>query len=507
MRTPSKRKTIRSRPREKGMILAATTIIIIVMLIMAVPFLAKLSTQYRSTDRAQKALSAFNLAEAGVDRAMWEITRPWAYQGEIAWGENQQGKGIIRNFPASDGQIVGNIFILVSAPSGATPDTRIIESTGRIPNLGTSTVNRTVRVNLEKYFKSIWDFGFFADSGVYVRTNVRIDSYDSRDGSYGVNNRGEQGHLGTNNSGDNAIDIDQGTSSRVYGNLAAGVDTDPANLENVINFPPDAMDSDIFVTYDPEGEPGSRQILSAPFEMPSVDFQNLPPRQMFETSYEFSSWVSSDPDPAQPVRSENIGEGLFQGTYAPGMGKHTLTASNSGIYTNFDLGKNCDVTVEGNVAIYVTGLDGSTGTFSMLNGASITIGENASLTLVLGKTTWSQSNNSMINNTTEPENLIILGTDQFTGDMDYKCNSENHAAIYVPRATFTVSNSNIHIYGALVANYFNFPTNINLHYDEALADLTYVKGGIPYWKITSWQESTGSTALLYDNVEVYHEQY
>jgi len=127
----------------------------------------------------------------------------------------------------------------------------------------------------------------------------------------------------------------------------------------------------------------------------------------------------------------------------------------------------------------------------MSNNSSVTIAPDSSLTLILGKTTYYQANNTTINNTAAPENLIILGTDEFTGAMDYKCNSANKAAIYVPRAEFTVTNSNVDIYGAVVCRYFSFPVNINLHYDEALGNLDYVKGGIPYWKLTGWRERVG----------------
>jgi hypothetical protein len=472
------------RAHEKGMILAVATMVIVVMLIMAVPFLFKLSAQYRTTEKGQRAVSAFNLAEAGVERALWEMNQPWGVDGGLVWDVNQQGTETIASLAAADGTVMGDVNILVTTPTGGTPDTRAIEGTGVVPFVGTATVNRVARVNLEKYFKSIWDFGFFADTDVYVRTNLLLDSFDSRRGPYGVNNRGEQGHIGTNGYQDNAFDINQGTSSAVYGNIASGVGSDPADLDNIINLPSDS----VFQTYHPDTvDPGERRVLTAQFEMPSVDLYDLPPRAMFNTTYNFSSWFTSEPDPSTPLSASQIAVGMDKGTYAPGKGSFTLTAANSGIYSNFNLDKS-NITVSGNVAIYVTGLDGATGSFNMSNNSSITIGPNSSLTLILGKTTYYQANNTSINNTTEASNLVILGTDQFTGTMDYKCNSDNKAAIYIPRAEFVVSNSNTSIYGAVVCRRFNFPVNINLHFDEALADLNYVKGGIPYWKVTSWQE-------------------
>jgi len=483
----TKRKIFKGGRHESGMILAVATMVIVVMLIMAVPFLFKLSAQYRTTEKGQKSMSAFNLAEAGVEKALWELNQPWAVEGGLDWDESQQGTEEIADLTAADGTVIGDVNIVVTAPAGGTPDTRAIEGTGLVPFVGTATVNRTARVNLEKYFKSIWDFGFFADTDVYVRTNVLIDSFNSKNGPYGTDNRGAQGHIGTNGSEENAFDINQGTSSSIYGNVASGVGSDATNLDNIINLPSE----DVFKTYDADAVAvGERRILTAPFEMPSVDMFDLPPRPMFNTTYDFSAWFSSEPDSTAPVSAGQIADGMNKGTYAPGQGTFTMTAADSGIYSAFNLNKS-NVTISGNVAIYVTGLDGATGSFNMGVNSSITIGPNSSLTLILGKTTYYQANNTSINNTTEASNLIILGTDEFTGTMDYKCNSSHKAAIYVPRAEFKVSNSNVDLYGAVVCRRFNFPVNINLHYDEALADLNYVKGGIPYWKITSWQERLG----------------
>ena len=487
MMVRTRRKVFKGGPHEKGMILAVATMVIVVMLIMAVPFLFKLSAQYRTTEKGQKSVSAFNLAEAGVERALWEMNQPWTVDGGLVWDESQQGTETIPDLTGADGTVIGDVNILVTSPTGGTPDTRAIEGTGLVPFVGTATVNRTARVNLEKYFKSIWDFGFFADTDVYVRTNIYIDSYNSKRGVYGINNRGNQGHIGTNGNEENAFDVNQGTSSFIYGNIASGVGSDPTNLDNIINLPSD----DIFQTYDTSTVVvGERRILSAPFEMPSVDIFDLPPRTMFNTSYDFSTWFSAQTDPSASLSTGDIAAGMNRGTYAPGQGNFTMTPADSGVYTNFNLSKS-NVTISGNVAIYVTGLDGATGTFNMGVNSSITIGPNSSLTLIFGKTTYYQANNTSINNSTSPENLIILGTDQFTGTMNYKCNSDNKAAIYVPRAEFSVANSNTTISGAVVCRRFDFPVNINLHYDEALADLDYVKGGIPYWKITSWQERLG----------------
>jgi type II secretory pathway pseudopilin PulG len=61
------------KSRQRGSILIVAIMVVMVMLIITIPFLVKLSGQSRSTERAYRALSAFNLAEAGAERALWEL--------------------------------------------------------------------------------------------------------------------------------------------------------------------------------------------------------------------------------------------------------------------------------------------------------------------------------------------------------------------------------------------------------------------------------------------------
>ena len=129
-------------------------------------------------------------------------------------------------------------------------------------------------------------------------------------------------------------------------------------------------------------------------------------------------------------------------------------------------------------------------------GSTLEILPDSSLTLVLGKTSFQVQNNTVRNDTGVPANLTILGTDQFTGEMNWDNNTETYAAIYIPRAAFVPVQgmANVDIYGALVCNYMNFKSNINLHYDEALKDLDNLRGGIPLWRIKSWQQIIGAVA-------------
>jgi len=457
----------KKKPAQQGMVLVLALLISVVMLIFTLPMISSLSSQYRRSERSFKSTAAFNLAEGGVERAIWEMNNwllsPWNYI------ETEEGTLLaltIDDFTASNGTVIGDIDISIMPPS-SSGETRFLEAKGKVPFIASHTVDRRVRVNLEKYLLSIFDFGFFAHDGITAKANLFIDSYDSRDGAYGGENQGLKANAGTNNTKNQSILIMQGSSSVVNGHLASGFGTDPENIDAVIDIP----DGTVFN--------GSRHVLPSEFEMPSVDLQNLPPRDFFESDYDFSSWyVDGELD------MDTYYRGAFQSTKKETI---VLTEEDSGIYSSFEVVKNSDVRIEGNVALYITDPNGAT--FSMENNSSLEIADGASLTLVLGNTSFYTSNNTIQNNSQIPSNLMILGTDEFTGEMNWENNIDTHAAIYVPSATVNIGGApNINFFGAIVCNYLEFKNNINIHYDRALKDLNWIKGGVPKWTVKSWQE-------------------
>ena len=474
---------IRKRGHERGMILAVATIVMVAMMMMATPFLFKLAMQSRTTEKSNRSLSAFNLAEGGIDRAMWEMNQLYAVPGGFI-AVDAEGNGTLVQTNEVVGDRTGTIRGTITTNLGVEPNVRTVTATGGIPHIAGRPVTRRVSVNMEKYFKSIFDIGIFGDDGVWGKTNVLTDSFNSKKGTYGASlpggatNKGHEGDVGTNATTASAIEIALGSSSAVHGNLIAGAGTNPDVLTNVVNVPTESTFKD----------GGTRKILSAPYEMPPVDLWSLPAREMFNTTVDFHNWFSSQPSVESPLPSSIINAGYNKGALP--TSKTVLTPADSGVYTKFDMASSETITIQGNVAIYVTGLDGATASFSGKN-ANIDIAANSSLTLILGKTTASIVNNVAINNTGTAPDLLILGTQQFTGDFSLRNNAQIRAAIYIPQARYVVSQANVSLYGAVVADYIDIQNNINFHYDEALGDLEYIKGGPPFWRVTTWQEPIG----------------
>lgn len=454
---------------ERGGILVIAIIVILAMLIMAIPFLFKLSAGWRSTERGYRALAAFNLAEEGIDRALWEMNQPYVIINGLV-SLDAEGNGLLAATNETVGDKTGTFQGTITTNLGVEPNTRTIVSTGAMPTVGDKMVDRTVVAVLEKYFKSIWDFAFFGDEGVYGRNNWKpIDSYDSRRPGY----VGDQGNVGTNATGEDAIYI--GPASEIHGDVAAGFGTELDQIDEVIN-----VDDDLLK------DGGEKMILSAPFELPPVDIYNLTPELRFRTPYnDYKTWFITPPSVEGPLLSSQVDSNYLNGA----LTDTNLTPEDSGIYTNF-YSKNQDITVTGHVSVYITGLDNATASFYGKN-SLITINPNSSLTIILGKTTWDVDNNyDFNNNTLKAENLVFLGTEQFTGNFDFRNNDEICAAVYMPHATF-YNRNNITMWGSVICDRIDIRNNINFHYDEALGDLTAIKGGIPYWRIKTWQEKVG----------------
>lgn len=288
-------KSDRSKYEEQGFILVVGVIVMAFLLLLALPFLFQLSTEYRLTNKTYKSSAALSLAEAGVERAIWELN-----YGDISiWsGDSSLRTMTISSFQAAEGNVIGDVEIKVVEPDADDP---VVESTGRVSYVGSQEVGRTVRSVLGGYppFK----FAAFGDDGIMIDQDVEIDSYDSRNGAYGnPGNAGSEGDIGTNSVVDSAIYIDQ--NADISGDALSGYESDP----------------DQVITTDPNANiDGEKRALPVPIEFPQI----IPP------------------------------EGLTP------MGDYSMSGTDSiffsGQYGSFTMENNSVVTIEDDVILYITG--------------------------------------------------------------------------------------------------------------------------------------------------------
>ena len=396
------------------------------MAIMALPFVVKFSSRMRITEKSFGSLAALNLAEAGLERAIWELN-----SGDISsWsvsGTNQRTLNI-SNFTASNGAVIGNISTTVYDPQGLAP---VIESTGTAVHIGSPSVSKTLRVVLQGGAPSpLFNFMLFGAYGVNIGGGAIIDSYDSRLGAYGGTNISNGGNIGTNGDIYGAVNL--GNGSIVNGDAMTGVGSDP---NEVIIM---GMSSEIT---------GESAALEEPKELPSVPV---------------------------PTGLANRGNLSVSGT--------STKISQSGQYNNLTLANNAVVTIDSNVTLYISG------TFTLNNGADFRINPGCSVTLYFGGG-WALNSTAKISNLSkDPTKLVMYGTDTFTGSKTF-CNSfETYAAMYYPKANVYLANTNT-FYGSIIAGRFTIGNNMRVHYDEACASLqTGFTSPTGSFEMKSWQE-------------------
>lgn len=395
------------------------------LLLLAIPLLFQLTAEQRLTEKSYKSLVAMTLAEAGVERAIWELN----YGDISSWNGDSSMRTIsIASFQAAGGSVIGDIDISVQDPEGESP---VVEAVGSVILTGSNTIEKTIRIVLESQGNSIFNFGMFGDEGVEFKSNARIDSYDSRLGPYGGDNVNWQGHVGANATHYGCIELN--SNAKLYGDAVSGPGADP---------------DEVIITRSNAHIYGEKEALSSEKEIPSVS----PP------------------------------EGLpWRGSYYLGSNSQD-TISESGEYTSFKLESNAQVTITADVIFYITGA------FSMSSNTKLKIAEGVSVTMYL-RGTFEQTSNTEINSLTEdPTQLVVLGTDSFNGEMVWRSNSKFYGGVYVPKADVNYR-SNSHFYGSIVAKSVELASNARVHYDEALSELDISSGGeSSSYTIKSWQE-------------------
>ena len=367
-----------NRFRERGSVLAISLLVSVFMAILAIPFMTKYASRFRLTGKSFVSLAALNLAEAGLERAIWELN----YGDITSWSGTNAKTLNISNFTASNGAVIGNISITVNDPAGMAP---VIEATGTVAFSGSQNISKTIRVVLAGGAPPpLFNFMLFGANGVNIGTGAVVDSFDSRLGAYGGTNIGSGGNIGTNGDIYGAINL--GNGSIVNGSAVTGAGSDPNEV--IIQ----GMGSEIR---------GGTTALEEPKELPSVTV---------------------------PTGLTNRGNLSVSGT--------TTTISQSGQYNNLSLANNAKVTVTSNVTLYVSG------TFALNNGAEFKINPGCSVTLYFGGGWALNSTAKINNASHDPTKLVMYGTDTFTGSKTFCNSFETYAAMYFPRANVTLANTN-----------------------------------------------------------------
>lgn len=130
--------------KNEGSILIIGVTIMAFLLVFAVPLLFQSPAENKAADKSSCYSAALSLAEAGVERAIWEMNH-----GNISgWKGNSKFRMLtISSIQAPEVNVIGDIEIRVEEPDGENP---VVKSTGRVAYTDSLAEGKTARIVLER---------------------------------------------------------------------------------------------------------------------------------------------------------------------------------------------------------------------------------------------------------------------------------------------------------------------------------------------------------------------
>ncbi len=406
---------------EEASILIMTLVVSLMLVVFSAGILILVSTDARGTLQTARLDSALNVAEAGVEEALWEFKFGGAdFNG---WsGDNPKTKtGLLQT---NSGDTVGEYLITVTDPAENNPK---IQVTGYTPGQANALAQRTIQVFVEAEKNSDFNMAAFGTESVNFDKEIKTDSYNSTNGAYGPGNKNERkGHVGTDSTEPGAITL--GKENKIYGNVIIG----------------------------PGGVPG--EVISKPAEL-----EIYPEKAIEET----------DPQPKPAPTGLTVKSDI-----AVGDGD-TFTIYEDGEYHSVTLGKKSTLVIDAEDAIiYVKEVLN----FDKESQVKIPFGKSAKI--YLDDVDFILDRAVTINNESKnPAAFGIYGTPNFTRTIQIKKETEFYGVIHAPNGTIDI-NKEAKIYGALVAKKIVLDQKSAIHFDAALLDIpgddsTYT---MTYWQ-------------------------
>ncbi len=416
---------------ERGGMLILSLLISSLFITFSAGYLGLLVVEARSTEKMHRSNLALNVAESGVEEAIWEIKYN---NGLFAAADGWTGtdpKVKTASLTTSSGQSLGSYTVTVSDPTGTAP---IIESVGSaLYQTSTAAEARTVEVVLDVESSATYTRAAFGDQEIHMDSNACTDSFDSRDGPYNAQtNRGTDGDVGTNATASGKIHMD--SNADIYGDAQVGVGGNPATVIS--------LDSNATIS-------GTSTALTDAVTIPSI---TAPTGLISRGSLSYD-----DND------------------------DHAISAS--GEYTSFTVDGNSSITISGDTTIYVSG------DFSMDSNSDLYIASGADVDLYVGGSVLVTSNATINNLTQDPSKLKIYGTDALIDDgsdagIRLQSNTDIYATVHAKNSTVYLD-SNAEVFGAVMSKKVTIQSNSCVHYDIALGDAGSSGSSAA---IATWQE-------------------
>ncbi|MFH2137484.1 MAG: collagen-binding domain-containing protein [Candidatus Omnitrophota bacterium] len=191
---------------QKGVALISVFMVIVVMAILGASLLGRGAVEAVSMQSFSNDVHAFWLAEAGLQRAVWELNNgggTWA-----GWATAGSTKTLSTSWGSS-----GEFDIIVDGYSGLSP---VVTVTGYYPSKTSARLSiRSVQAEAQKS-GSIFRYAAFSNGELTMSGQAYTDGYDSSQGAYGGTNISSDGDAGTND------DINIGGNAYIDGDASTG---------------------------------------------------------------------------------------------------------------------------------------------------------------------------------------------------------------------------------------------------------------------------------------------
>lgn len=390
---------------ENASILIMTLVVSLMLVVFSAGILTLVSTDARGTLQTARLDSALNVAEAGVEEALWEFKFGGADFNSTDGWSGSDSKTKLGTLQTNNGETIGQYLTTVTDLSGDPK----IEVTGYIPNQANALSQRKIKVLVNKTQDSDFNMAAFGTESVDFDKEILTDSYNSTQGDYDPAYVPDMGHIGTDSTESGAITLDK--EVEIHGNVIIGPGGVPAE---VISNPEELEISPIVAS-----EAANPQPKAAPTGLP----------------------LQSD---------INLGK------------ESTTTISADGQYGTISLGEESVLTIDNDAIIYVTE------EFDFDKESELRVINNAKVKIYLGDVDFSLDKAVAINNESKnPAAFGVYGTSDFTGTIQIKKETEFYGVIHAPNGTIDI-NKEAEIYGALVAKEIVLDKESAIHYDEAL---------------------------------------
>ena len=441
-----------SADRRRGSVLIVALVLCAIIGVSLGSYIALSGSSLKLANRSFFNTSAINLAETGVEEALYCFNQATAGVGTaIAWAgwtvSGANAKRTFTDFTLSGGATVAvRVLVINYNPAGSIQPKVYSEATVTIPN-ESRTITKVLEVDLRR--RSRFAMGLVAKNQITFNGNVaKVDSWNS-----------EYNDDGTARASPVAYDVAYRHASGSVGSTSVGVGSVAINNADIYGF------ASVGTSNTTGLRVGTNGIISGNFSASGGTIDSTRIATDFTANFD----AMTNPNGAVDLTTWD--------TTLGGTGV-TATYRYSGAITG-------SFSVTGNITLILTG----SGDVMKLNGAGDTLTINSGSSLIIYTAgDIDLTGGGVANPNSQASTLQIYGTGTSTQRIDIGGGAEFTGVVYAPEASVRVFGTP-EVMGSIVANNITVMGNAKFHYDEALANW----GGNNPFGIVKWLELTAPT--------------